>query len=291
VNPRMALRSRLNLGNPLSEGHPQTVAAVRTGGDYSTRRYRQARRRQELERRDLALKPFLGIVVKRDRAGHHARNHWCWAKMYQHIACGVDDDCVIGRDPVGSSDRAGGRDGASFESGGHSEHCRTPNAQHGSDRHTRLYESPAASTPAPAAFVLRFATAGIFHPPPRLVRLAVMTARVFPVAYASDVEAVASFWELVGFRRHVPPPPDGEPGSVAVTRAGGGELAVTHERRAGDRYGLSPRRGARCELYIGDREAVLARLIEAKLTVFQRPNHHPAPDPQPSRRKSNDSRE
>jgi hypothetical protein len=30
-----------------------------------------------------------------------------------------------------------------------------------------------------------------------------MTLRAFPVAYASDVEAVAAFWELLGFRRHV----------------------------------------------------------------------------------------
>jgi hypothetical protein len=41
-----------------------------------------------------------------------------------------------------------------------------------------------------------------------------MTARVFPVAYASEVEAVASCEELVGCRRQVQFPPDGEPGYV-----------------------------------------------------------------------------
>jgi hypothetical protein len=113
-----------------------------------------------------------------------------------------------------------------------------------------------------------------------------MTARVFPVAYASDVGAVASFWKLIGYRRPVRRPLDGEPGYVALTRDGAGELAVAHERWAADRYGLSPRCSPRRELYIDDREAMLARLTEAKVTVFQRPNRHSAPDPQPSRRKS-----
>jgi catechol 2,3-dioxygenase-like lactoylglutathione lyase family enzyme len=32
-----------------------------------------------------------------------------------------------------------------------------------------------------------------------------------PVTYAFDVDRVASFWGLLGFRRHVQLPPDGEP--------------------------------------------------------------------------------
>jgi lactoylglutathione lyase len=98
-----------------------------------------------------------------------------------------------------------------------------------------------------------------------------VTLRAFPVAYASDVEAVASFWELLGFRRHVQLPPDGEPGYVGLTRDGGGELAVTHERWAADRYGLSPGSGPRFEMYVyvHDLGAMVAGLTEAQVTVLR----------------------
>ena len=66
-----------------------------------------------------------------------------------------------------------------------------------------------------------------------------MTLRAFPVTYAADVEAVARFWELLGFRRHFQLPAEGEPGYVGLVRDGGAELAVTHEQWAADRYGLS----------------------------------------------------
>jgi hypothetical protein len=46
-----------------------------------------------------------------------------------------------------------------------------------------------------------------------------MTLRAFPVTYAADVEAVASFWELLGFRRHVQLPPEGEPGYVGLVHS------------------------------------------------------------------------
>jgi lactoylglutathione lyase len=97
-----------------------------------------------------------------------------------------------------------------------------------------------------------------------------MTLRAFPVVYASDVEAVASFWELLGFRRHVQLPPEGEPGYVGLTREGAGELAVTHEQWAFDRYRLSPGSGPRFEMYVyvDDLEAMLARLIEANVMVL-----------------------
>ena len=72
-----------------------------------------------------------------------------------------------------------------------------------------------------------------------------MTLRAFPVIYASDVEAVASFWALLGFRRHVQLPPKGEPGYVGLARDGTGELAVTDEQWAFDRYRLSPGSGPR----------------------------------------------
>src|SRR5438309_7892439 len=98
-----------------------------------------------------------------------------------------------------------------------------------------------------------------------------MALRAFPVAFVSDVEAVASFWELLGFRRHVQLPPEGEPGYVGLTRDGAGELAVTHERWPADRYGLSPGPGPRFEMYVylDDLDAMLARLIEAGVPVLR----------------------
>ncbi len=89
-----------------------------------------------------------------------------------------------------------------------------------------------------------------------------MALRAFPVVYASDVEAVASFWELMGFRRHVQLPPEGEAGYVGLTRDGGAELAVTHQQWAAGRYGLSLGSGPRFEMcvYVDDLDAMLARL-------------------------------
>jgi lactoylglutathione lyase len=97
-----------------------------------------------------------------------------------------------------------------------------------------------------------------------------MTLRAFPVVYASDVEAVASFWELLGFRRHVQLPPEGDPGYVGLTRDGTGELAVTHQQWAFDRYRLSPGSGPRFEMYVyvDDLEAMLTRLIETNVMVL-----------------------
>ena len=98
-----------------------------------------------------------------------------------------------------------------------------------------------------------------------------MALRAFPVTYARDVDAVASFWELLGFRRHVQLPPDGVPGYVGLTRDGAGELAVTHAQWAAARYGLSLGTGARFEMYVyvDDLDAMLAHLIDAEVTVLR----------------------
>jgi lactoylglutathione lyase len=98
-----------------------------------------------------------------------------------------------------------------------------------------------------------------------------MTLRTFPVTYAADVEAVASFWELLGFRRHVQLPPEGEPGYVGLARNGGGELAVTHRQWALDRYGLAPGSGPRFEMYVyvDDLDATIAELVKADVTVLR----------------------
>lgn len=104
-----------------------------------------------------------------------------------------------------------------------------------------------------------------------------MAMRAFPVAYASDVEALASFWELLGFRRHVQLPPEGEPGYVGLSRGDVGELAITHKQWAVDRYGLSLGSGPRFEMYVyvENLEEMLARLSEANVRVLRGPEDMP----------------
>jgi lactoylglutathione lyase len=104
-----------------------------------------------------------------------------------------------------------------------------------------------------------------------------MALRAFPVAYASDVEAVASFWELLGFRRHVQLPPEGEPGYVGLMRDGASELAVTHKQWAVDRYGLSAGTGPRFEMYVyvNNLETTLERLAGAQVAVLREPEDMP----------------
>jgi lactoylglutathione lyase len=94
--------------------------------------------------------------------------------------------------------------------------------------------------------------------------------RAFPVTYASDVEAVAAFWELLDFHRQVQLPPDGEPGYVGLARDGA-ELAVTHVQWAAGRYGMSRGSGPRFEMYVyvDDLEATLSRLIGAEVPVLR----------------------
>ena len=104
-----------------------------------------------------------------------------------------------------------------------------------------------------------------------------MALRAFPVTYASDVEAVASFWELLGFRRHVQLPPEGQPGYIGLTRDGAGELAVTDQQWAIDRYRLSPGTGPRFEMYVyvDDLDGMLARLAQTHVTVLREPQDMP----------------
>ncbi len=98
-----------------------------------------------------------------------------------------------------------------------------------------------------------------------------MALRAFPVVYAAQVEAVASFWELLGFRRHVQLPAAGEAGYVGLIRDDGGELAVTHEQWAADRYGLTRGTGPRFEMYVyvADLEEALARLVDKQVRVLR----------------------
>ena len=104
-----------------------------------------------------------------------------------------------------------------------------------------------------------------------------MTLRAFPVTYTANVEGIATFWELLGFRRHIQLPPEGEPGYVGLVREGGGELAVTHEQWAADRYGLSPAKGSRHEMYVyvEDLDGTFAHLVDAGVAVLREPEDMP----------------
>jgi lactoylglutathione lyase len=91
-------------------------------------------------------------------------------------------------------------------------------------------------------------------------------SRAFPVVYAADVERAARFWELLGFRRHVQLPPDGEPGYVGLrSHDPGPELAITNAQWATDRYGLSMGDGPRFEMYVyvADLDGMLRQLAAA----------------------------
>src|SRR3954451_24782753 len=88
-------------------------------------------------------------------------------------------------------------------------------------------------------------------------------SRAFPIVYASDVERAARFWELLGFRRHVQLPAEGEPGYVGLrSDAPGAELAITNAEWATERYGLSLGDGPRFEMYVyvPDLEGMVSRL-------------------------------
>ena len=104
-----------------------------------------------------------------------------------------------------------------------------------------------------------------------------MPLRSFPVTYASDVEAAASFWELLGFRRHVQLPTEGEVGYVGLLRDDGGELAVTHHQWAADRYGLAPGEGPRFEMYVyvEDLDATMERLAQAGVRTLRQAEDMP----------------
>src|SRR3954470_16121745 len=89
-----------------------------------------------------------------------------------------------------------------------------------------------------------------------------MVSRAFPVAYSSDVDRAAKFWELLGFERFFElPRPDGSAGYAGL-RSGTAELAVTHRDWAKDGYGLEAGNDPRFEMYVyvDDLEQTIARL-------------------------------
>ncbi len=103
-----------------------------------------------------------------------------------------------------------------------------------------------------------------------------MVSRGFPVLFATDVEASAQFWELLGFERHFQLPEDGEPGYVGL-RCGATEVAVTSSGWAEDQYGLPFAAGARVEmyLYVDDLEGAVATLRASAVRLLREPQLMP----------------
>jgi hypothetical protein len=128
VRAKLILWSRLDLGNPLGERHPEAVVAVRARRDQPAQGHRQAGRCQELEYRDLALKPCLRVVVKRNRSGHDARDDRRGAKVHEHVAVRMDHDRLVHLHPGGSRDGVRGRESTLLESARHSGQSRTAEA-------------------------------------------------------------------------------------------------------------------------------------------------------------------
>jgi lactoylglutathione lyase len=87
---------------------------------------------------------------------------------------------------------------------------------------------------------------------------ALVALRAFPATYAFDVEAAASFWELLGFPSSGPAPARGRAGSRARERWRR-RLADTYEQWAADQYGLSLGTGPRLEMYVYVDDVMLRR--------------------------------
>jgi lactoylglutathione lyase len=97
--------------------------------------------------------------------------------------------------------------------------------------------------------------------------------RAFPVIYAKDVEAVASFYARLGFEEHFRlPQEDGTPGFVGLRRDQA-ELGVVTEASPRILAGVEPGPGPRHELfvYVEDVDATVAALRDAGARVVREP--------------------
>lgn len=76
-----------------------------------------------------------------------------------------------------------------------------------------------------------------------------MAERAFPVVFATDVTATATFYEGLGFTRHFQLPEEGEPGYVGLSR-GTYELAVVAAEWPEQQYQRSVADGVRFEMFV-----------------------------------------
>ena len=98
-----------------------------------------------------------------------------------------------------------------------------------------------------------------------------MATRAFPVVYATDVEAMAAFYERLGFQMHFRLPDEGVPGYVGMRR-GASELAITTVESPRTLAGVEPLGGGpRFELfvYVDDVDGTIAALRRAGITVLR----------------------
>lgn len=103
-----------------------------------------------------------------------------------------------------------------------------------------------------------------------------MAERAFPVIYASDVGASATFYERLGFERAFQMPEEGEPGYVSLTR-GGYDVAVVSRQWPRDMLGVEAGDGPRSELfvYVDDVDATLDELRRAGVAALREPENMP----------------
>jgi lactoylglutathione lyase len=97
--------------------------------------------------------------------------------------------------------------------------------------------------------------------------------RAFPVIYARDVEAVAAFYEKLGFQEGFRmAAEDGSAGFIRLERDGV-ELGVTTEESPRMLAGVQPGPGPRHELfvYVTDVDATVAQLRDAGTTIVRDP--------------------
>jgi lactoylglutathione lyase len=105
-----------------------------------------------------------------------------------------------------------------------------------------------------------------------------MGLRAFPVLYANNVEAVATFYVGLGFEEHFRlPAQDGSAGYIGLRRPGGAELAVTTEDSPRTLVGIEPGEGPRHELfvYVDDVDRVVSELRVAGGRILRAPQDMP----------------
>ena len=103
-----------------------------------------------------------------------------------------------------------------------------------------------------------------------------MSARAFPIIYARDVEAAATFYETLDFTRHFQLPDDGPAGYVGLTRDAS-ELAIVAEQWPNDHYGIPRGSGPTFEMfiYVDDADETFAELQDRGATVIHAPEDMP----------------
>lgn len=111
--------------------------------------------------------------------------------------------------------------------------------------------------------------------PGRLSTLAPM-GESFPIHYAVDVEATASFYERLGFRQHLRLPEEGPPGYVGLRR-GADDLAVVARAWPAEQYGIEPGSAPTSELfvYVEDADRTVRELVAAGAPLVRTPELMP----------------